>query len=80
MRINEENIGPEHGKWNWEKKELSNIDLIGSYEYGSVMHYSRCAGTRNNMEVITAIVSHNISLLNANTTDNMFHTETRCTQ
>ena len=80
VRINEENIRPDFPKNIWKKEKLSDIQLIGNYEYDSVMHYDRCDATGNGWEVITAIVSQNISLLNANTTDNMFYTESRCTK
>ena len=55
VRINEENIvsGKEH---NFDKKNPPEVLLYGDYEIGSVMHYSRCAFTSNNMETITAIV------------------------
>ena len=55
VRINEENIvsGKEH---NFDKKSPPQVLLYGDYEIGSVMHYSRCAFTSNNLETITAIV------------------------
>ena len=65
MRINRGNIQQGFPVSNWDKEALSDIQLIGSYEYGSVMHYGRCDASGNGLEVITAIVSHNVSLLNA---------------
>ena len=56
VRINEANITP--GKeGNFDKKNPSDVLTHGAYEYGSVMHYSRCSFTSNNMETITTIVS-----------------------
>ena len=55
VRINFENIqsGKEH---NFDAKSPSAVLLYGDYDFGSVMHYSRCAFTSNNMETITAAV------------------------
>ena len=56
VRINFENITP--GKeGNFEAKNPSQVLLYGDYDYGSVMHYSRCSFTSNNVETITTIVS-----------------------
>ena len=56
VRINFENI--QSGKeGNFEAKSPSAVLLNGDYEYGSVMHYSRCSFTSNNIETITPIVS-----------------------
>ena len=65
MRINRGNIQQGFPVSNWDKEALSDIQLIGSYEYGSVMYYGRCDASGNGLEVITAIVSQNVSLLNA---------------
>ena len=56
VKINFENIqaGKEH---NFDAKSPSAALLYGEYDYGSVMHYGRCAFTSNNMETITAAVS-----------------------
>ena len=57
VRINEGNIRQGFPVSNWRKEKASDINLIGSYEYGSVMHYDRCSASGNGWEVITAIVS-----------------------
>ena len=56
VRINFENIkeGKEH---NFDAKNPSAVLLYGDYDFGSVMHYSRCAFTSNNIETITSAVS-----------------------
>ena len=56
VRINFENIaeGKEH---NFDAKSPSAVLLYGDYDFGSVMHYSRCAFTSNNIETITSAVS-----------------------
>ena len=60
VRINEANITP--GKeGNFDKKNPSDVLTNGAYDYGSVMHYSRCAFTSNNIETITPIVSQTFS-------------------
>ena len=61
VRINFENIraGTEG---NFQAKNPAQVLLYGDYEYGSVMHYSRCAFTSNNMETITTIVSQIFSI------------------
>ena len=38
---------------NFEKRSSGQVVTIGSYDYGSVMHYSRCAASSNNRETIT---------------------------
>ena len=55
VTINTANIipGKEH---NFDKKNPSDALLHGAYDYGSVMHYSRCAFSSNNFETITALV------------------------
>ena len=35
----------------------SQVATIGSYDYGSVMHYSRCSASSNNRETITPKVN-----------------------
>ena len=53
VRINWENIrsGTEG---NFEKKDAASSTLIGTYDYGSVMHYSRCSFVNGNRrETIT---------------------------
>ena len=56
VRINWENIRP--GKEvNFERRNPSDVLLYGDYDYGSVMHYSRCGFHSNGWETITPIVS-----------------------
>ena len=52
MRINWENIrsGTEN---NFAKKDPASSALFGDYDYGSVMHYSRCGFSANGWETIT---------------------------
>ena len=54
VRINWENIrsGTEN---NFEAKNPSDVLLHGGYDYGSVMHYSRCAFTSTGLETITPL-------------------------
>ena len=42
---------------NFKKYSSNQVTTIGSYDYGSVMHYSRCAASKNNRETITAKVN-----------------------
>ena len=53
VRINFENIrsGTES---NFRKINAASATLIGDYDYSSVMHYSRCAFSANNVETITS--------------------------
>ena len=52
VRINWVNI-----QWGWSdqftKKRSSQVHTYGSYDTGSVMHYSNCAASRNNRETIS---------------------------
>ena len=45
---------------NFDKKTSSQVLIHGAYDYGSVMHYGRCAFTSNNMETITLVVCKTI--------------------
>ena len=61
VRINYDNIvsGRED---NFEKKNPSDVLLHGSYDYGSVMHYSACGFSSNGWETITPIVSQHFAV------------------
>lgn len=52
VRINWANIrtGTEN---NFAKKDSASTTLVGDYDYGSVMHYSRCGFSANGFETIT---------------------------
>ena len=52
VRINLDNVRPGTEN-NFAKKDPASTTLIGSYDYGSVMHYSRCAFSNNGIETIT---------------------------
>ena len=52
VRINFENI-MEGREANFAKKDSASSTLIGDYDYGSVMHYSRCGFAANGWETIT---------------------------
>ena len=55
VRINWENIRP--GKEvNFEKRNPNDVILYGDYDYGSVMHYSRCGFSDNGYETISVKV------------------------
>ena len=53
VRINWGNIRGGTGNNNFARKEPSATTLIGEYDYGSVMHYSRCGFSSNGWETIT---------------------------
>ena len=57
VRINWGNIRPGR-EVNFERKNPSDVVLYGDYDYGSVMHYSRCGFHSNGWETITPIVSY----------------------
>ena len=56
MTINWANIASGWSS-NFKKYSSDQVATIGSYDYGSVMHYSRCAASKNNRETITAKVN-----------------------
>ena len=45
---------------NFAKKDSASSTLIGDYDYGSVMHYSRCSFAANGWETITTPAGVNI--------------------
>ena len=55
VRINYGNIRPGRES-QFEKKNPSQVLLHGGYDYGSVMHYSRCGFSDNGFETITPTV------------------------
>ena len=62
VRINWENIVSGQGH-NFEKKNPSYVLLHGSYDYGSVMHYSTCGFSSNGWETITTIVRQHFPII-----------------
>ena len=52
VRINWANIASGWSN-NFSGYKSNQVATIGSYDYGSVMHYSRCAASKNNRETIT---------------------------
>ena len=56
MTINWANIASGWSS-NFKKYSSDQVATIGSYDHGSVMHYSRCAASKNNRETITAKVN-----------------------
>ena len=58
VRINWENIEAD-AQNNFEKKYDSETLTYGSYDYSSIMHYSRCAFSATDFETITPLVNHN---------------------
>ena len=59
VTVNEVNVQADK-LHNFDKKNPSAVLLNGAYDYSSVMHYSRCAFSKNNLETITVLVRYPI--------------------
>ena len=59
VTVNEVNVQADK-LHNFDKKNPSSVLLYGAYDYSSVMHYSRCAFSKNNLETITVLVRYPI--------------------
>ena len=64
VTVNEVNVQADK-LHNFDKKNPSSVLLNGAYDYSSVMHYSRCAFSKNNLETITVLVRYPIIIKNS---------------